>query len=292
MLDEYFDNTDEVFVSDSRRDRLDAKMADTLGWGLCRMYEGLPKKTGSKKVEVNLPRRLACREEMNYGGILEFSPVTYPLAVIFEYTGSGSLLLCDEDLVPVFTLELDGSEGRLETKRFFTDNVSSAICYAYVTQSVCARKFTIYDKGNMTNIFEIPRKGMCSFAVGDDCGRIKAMEMLSGKQINLGSLELSNDFGYLDADNRYDGEIVALTYEKKAPEISENVPDDFEIPLCGTEFDALVSLCAAELCRSEDSNLYERLLQKYKDLYEGLWSFANKTIQRNGFYTAVNRRRW
>lgn len=75
----------------------------------------------------------------------------------------------------------------------------------------------------------------------------------------------------------------------KLPFIDENTSDDFKITLSELALEALVCLAASKLCTEDMSNTYVRLLYKYKDLTEGLFSVEKSTCERNSFYRAGKR---
>ena len=78
--------------------------------------------------------------------------------------------------------------------------------------------------------------------------------------------------------------------EQKVPFIDEFTNDETEMMLEGCAFEALVCLAASRLCSEKESELYTRLLYKYKDLCEGLYGKVPSAKNRNGFYDAASKR--
>ena len=84
---------------------------------------------------------------------------------------------------------------------------------------------------------------------------------------------------------------VLILYKKFPPEINEQTDDDFVIELSPIAFEALTYLCASELCRQGDSELYSKLIYKYRDLCEAFFSYGENAKSRNGFFRGFIRKR-
>ena len=72
--------------------------------------------------------------------------------------------------------------------------------------------------------------------------------------------------------------------------IDEYTDDDTDMKLPPTAFEALVCLAASKLCTSNESELYTRLVYKYRDLCEGLYGNVPSAACRNGFYRTDKKR--
>lgn len=88
-----------------------------------------------------------------------------------------------------------------------------------------------------------------------------------------------------------EGESAELFYRALPPEITPETDEGFIIELSPLAFEALICLCALELCKSEDNSLYTRLYYKYSDLCMGLGE-PLPSARRNSFFAKDTGKRW
>lgn len=94
--------------------------------------------------------------------------------------------------------------------------------------------------------------------------------------------------------NANQGDTALLEYSVKINEYSADTHEDEKINLPDISADALVYLTAAELCPTDYSELYSRLMYKYRDLALNCYNAEDtKKSARNSFYSATRRiKRW
>ena len=82
-----------------------------------------------------------------------------------------------------------------------------------------------------------------------------------------------------------------LYYRITPPKVTEETGDDFVFDLLPLAFEALICMCAMDLCSANDSALYTRIYYKYTDLCQGLCEPV-LTKRRNSFYLISGKKRW
>ena len=87
------------------------------------------------------------------------------------------------------------------------------------------------------------------------------------------------------------GGTIELDYRALPPTITSETDEGFTIELSLLAAEALICLCALELCRPEDTSLYTKLYYKYNDLCMGL-SEPLPTVRKNSFFAADSKKRW
>lgn len=116
----------------------------------------------------------------------------------------------------------------------------------------------------------------------------KAVEFtLNGREVPTAHLAVKN--GRLFCKEARAGETGRLDYEVAPTDFHAAAPADKPVELPDVTADALVFLTAAELCPSEDSERYARLLYRYQDTVLNVYNIQRPRRGRNTFFSSVVR---
>ena len=144
------------------------------------------------------------------------------------------------------------------------------------------------------------RKKMClTLSEPDERGYRRASLPVDFLRFDDGALNYCSDTdvytndGYVYfSDSFLCGRVNAdFYYRILVPEVSEETEDEFEFDMVSLAFEALICLCAAELCRESSPSLYSRLYYKYNDLCEGLYK-PSPSSRKNSFFSSSRKRGW
>lgn len=282
-LDEYT-QTDGVFVTDTNRDILISRMPDAVNSSLIRMYESLAVGTEKCKSKLIRPSILFEASELGDDGVSVRFDVT-DIAVCFDFYGTGSLVFEKIDGSDSIFVECDG-DGICSHKRVF---VTLANCGDYTIKtegSIDVRNLCVYENDGFFAECAIPERGYMSFQLPCDFSHFLKIEE---KDTNLDciTVDKTSGFAFVPKGMLCTEKEICMQYKKMCPVITSMTRDDFVFDMSALAFEALVCLCASELCREEESAMYTRLLYKYSDLSEALYkSEYSDKYRRNGFFKA------
>ena len=122
----------------------------------------------------------------------------------------------------------------------------------------------------------------------EDCERILSVKTSDGRTVHPAAVKIVDDKIYCDkAENVQKAEVV---YRVAVNQFTAETGEDEKINLPDISADALVYLTAAELCPTEYSELYSRLMFKYRDIALNCYNAEEKPVSRNTFYSGCGRK--
>ena len=184
-----------------------------------------------------------------------------------------------------YSYDCEENAGNHSGLQLYTDRLSDIVSgcivrmFESLPESKCRRSEKILSHTN----------GLCKVEVPSDLSILQGISCL-GTKIPLGLVSESQGYYVFPCSFAKGTEEVMITYRKKAPRVNKDTADDFIFEFSPLFYEALICLCAAELCREDDSGLYTRLVYKYNDLTEGFFSSCDREINRNAFYKFRGRR--
>lgn len=286
ILFEYSHSSDEVFIADGDRELICERMPDAVNTALIRIYESLPTGIASGVRRLFSKEKIAYAERIGNSGTSVFADGG-SFAVYFRYFGSGTLFLCSEDGKERVELYCDGDDGLCEKREIIT--LEKGGKYEVVTSDGFeAYGFSLYKGEHFLECGGIPSGNEASFELPSDLQRLLYVKTKYGK-VDGDLVRVCGNYAFLSKDVCRQDEGVLCVYRKKPPFTDGDTSDEFEFALSPLEFESLVCLAAAELCRSEDTAAYTRLVCKYSDYEQALIAEGRK-INRNGFYMPHKRR--
>lgn len=102
---------------------------------------------------------------------------------------------------------------------------------------------------------------------------------------------VNDGYIYVDENCLGCGSMIELDYRAMPPKITSETDEGFVIELSPLAAEALICLCALELCRPEDTSLYTKLYYKYNDLCMGLGE-PLPSARKNSFFSTNLKKRW
>ena len=136
--------------------------------------------------------------------------------------------------------------------------------------------------------FKLTENRICS-VLPDDFSSAISLESESGRIISGENYYVNGE--YLVCTAFDDGENGFLEYSASAPLFSCDTPADEPVALPDITADALIYLTAAELCSPDYSELYSRLMYKYRDIALNGYNAVSSRHGRNTFYSGKRRTR-
>ena len=136
--------------------------------------------------------------------------------------------------------------------------------------------------------FKLTENRICS-VLPDDFSAVISLETESGRIISDENYYVNGE--YLVCTAFEDGENGFLEYSASAPLFSCDTPADEPVALPDITADALIYLTAAELCSPDYSELYSRLMYKYRDIALNGYNAVSSRHGRNTFYSGKYRTR-
>lgn len=136
--------------------------------------------------------------------------------------------------------------------------------------------------------FKLTENRICS-VLPDDFSSVISLETESGRIISDENYYVNGE--YLVCTAFEDGENGFLEYSASAPLFSCDTPADEPVALPDITADALIYLTAAELCSPDYSELYSRLMYKYRDIALNGYNAVSSRHGRNTFYSGKRRLR-
>lgn len=152
--------------------------------------------------------------------------------------------------------------------------------------NMCARRVAL-SFPYLTNTDEIVfEKGVAD--APEDCERILCVKTSDGTTVHPAAVKLIDGKIYCDkAENVQKANIV---YRVAVNHFTPDTSEDEKIKLPDISADALVYLTAAELCPTEYSELYSKLMFKYRDIALNCYNAEEKPAGRNTFYSGCGRK--
>ena len=123
----------------------------------------------------------------------------------------------------------------------------------------------------------------------DDFYRLIHIRRENGGNVKSGSVV--TDDGYIITRSLSDGESAYLTYSVMPQPFTGDTPADRKIDLPDVTCSALVYLTASELCPTDCSELYSRLIYKYQDVALNVYNSVASKKPRNTVFAPSRRRR-
>ena len=292
ILDEYPSSVDTVFVADTDRNVIDLRIPDAVNSALVRMYESLPIGKNVAFQRLNFMRPVYYDKTGIPEGKktqLEFFTPVSGISLFFRFFGSGSVTLLDKGQNLVARLTCTGSESVSDMRKQF-----SVACAGNYIISVSGN-IKIFDLAVYENDGKVSIDGLCSpdfasFGLPEDMQ--SAVSLCTGDRIvDESGYYTENGWGFIKKSLCEHENGVSVTYTRKPPVVCTSTESGFVFPVSPLCFEALVCLAASELCRTEDSGKYTRLIYRYNDLSEGLRNSESK-IKRNSFYGISAKKRW
>lgn len=190
------------------------------------------------------------------------------LACLDEYDGDGEQLFVT-----------DGNRQMLESR--MADALTSSLVRMYESLPMPTFEYTVYsvDDGKGT-VFEMPK----------DFGKLVCVLTRDGEKLTDAEVDFSSETARVSSLKVKSGDRLTLLYKRAVPIIDNSTDDSFELELEPLAFEALICLAASELCGTEDSALYAKLIYKYRDLCEGFYEIETSARQRNGFFAPGRRK--
>ena len=136
--------------------------------------------------------------------------------------------------------------------------------------------------------FKLTENRICSLLPEDFSSAI-SLESESGRIISGENYYVNGE--YLVCTAFDDGENGFLEYSASAPLFSCDTPADEPVALPDITADALIYLTASELCSPDYSELYSRLMYKYRDIALNGYNAVSSRHGRNTFYSGKRRTR-
>ncbi|MBQ7399095.1 MAG: hypothetical protein IJZ20_07465 [Clostridia bacterium] len=292
ILDEYSSSSDTVFVSDGDRQHIESRIPDTVNSCLVRMYKSLPIAIDKAIQKINSFTPILYDREIPDGdrNLIEFSSPTANLAIFFRYFGSGRVTFYNSTGAVLGTADCSDT-STLTTKRGYISLASSSVYRVGISGSVKIMDFCIYANDGRTNVSALCGVNEASFELPENCDEIISVEGRYGKADHE---RICTEGGYAFIPKSEIGKAEAVTVEyRKVPQvITETTADSFVFDLSPLAFEALVCLCASEVCREQDAAKHTRLVYKYNDLCEGLRESFSDRKKRNTFFKARLGKRW
>lgn len=277
-------------VADTNTDVLLKKMPDCINASLSRMYESLPVKNEKRVMKLYKPEIVFyCESFCNgQGKAYEFEKAITKAAVISGFFGSGSVSFVDENDNICKEIALDNTKGELEYLRqsFEFDTPVNKVIFS---SDISLKDFTVYKNDDSLEGQMIPPYGFVSFKMPERMKELKAVMLEGAKNIPLFRVITANEAGYIKSCN---DDYVFIEYKKSPCFIDETTPDEYVLELEGCAFEALVCLAASELCGPDRQGTYSKLLYKYLDLSESLYTNKPGHLLRNSFYKKSAEKRW
>lgn len=290
-IDECRDMTEQSLDEDFELKQTSEKLPDAVYSSLIRMYNGFEKiGKASGMTLLYSPELIAFsksvgkeREEN-----VSFSSSSGNIALYFIQSGSGELVFENEngEILESILLNLTQDCGSV---RQFVKIASDEKVYVRSEGNCKISDFAVYERAFFPDINAVTPKGFVSFKLPEDCLAVE-------KIYQYGKNELSEIFfehcGYGFVKEKYvsQREFVLLSYKKKVPKIDSETSDEYVFGLSQLAFEMLVCLSGAELCRENEESLYTRLLYKYKDLSEGMYTSSSVERRKDGFYSKGRKR--
>ncbi len=293
-LEESAQDEDGVFFTDSRKSVLAENMCSAVNGAFARMFESLP--IGKEKAEVALISPVligySARLMGAAGDKVTFAPFSEGVAVHFEYYGNGQVLFCDGEGNVLYRHDAENTKGRVVEQRLILDSCEKRMCCLVVSGNLCLKNVCVYDAQTLSSEKAIPPYGYSGFVLPDDFDTLTELfaDKLSLPQQNV---VICDGCGFVPNKLlNYCCETVTVCYKKAPPYITDETEDSFCFDLQPIIFEALVNLCASQLCTSDNNGMYSRLVYKYTDLAESCFSINDRAcLNRNSFF-AEKERRW
>lgn len=149
--------------------------------------------------------------------------------------------------------------------------------------NMCARRVSLglpYLTKRATVVFESGKAKAPA-----DCGSVISIKTKNGNIVSSSHIDLID--GKICCNVINEGEEASVLYRVLINTFTGDTSEDEIINLPDVSADALVYLTAAELCPTEYSELYSRLMYKYRDIALNCYNIEKKPDNRNTFY-AVN----
>lgn len=289
VLDENSDILSGEISSDTNLDVLLKRMPDCINASLLRMYESLPIENSKAVMKVFLPREVCYNDTvLDVGGYCDFNEKIKSAAVIFGYFGRGKVSFLDENDSVLAEIILDNTNGELEyyRKSFTFEKDAAKVLFS---DGITIKDFTVYKNDQNLDGELIPPYGYVSFKLPERMQKLERVSCKDGKKIELFRVVLAKKAGYIQ---KCDNDCVIIEYKKSPLMIDENTEDSFVIEFDGCAFEALVCLAASELCTPDRQSTYSRLIYKYLDLSESLYTNNPGSLSRNGFYKKSTKKGW
>ncbi len=121
-----------------------------------------------------------------------------------------------------------------------------------------------------------------------DCDRVISIKTKNGGIVSSSHIDLID--GKICCNVINEGEEATILYRVMLNTFTGETPENEVINLPDVSADALIYLTAAELCPTEYSELYSRLMYKYRDLALNCYNTETKPDNRNTFYSANHRK--
>ena len=118
-----------------------------------------------------------------------------------------------------------------------------------------------------------------------DCGSVISIKTKNGCIVSSSHIDLID--GKICCNVINEGQEATVLYRVAMNTFTGDTSEDEIINLPDVSADALIYLTAAELCPTEYSELYSRLMYKYRDIALNCYNTETKPDNRNTFY-AVN----
>lgn len=286
-LGEYSPDSSAVYVADTARDTLISKMPDVISGAIVRMYESLP--IGIKEADIRLYRQRKLFESFTLKDEKKVSFDTSELAVCFSSYSSGSFVIEDGSGKEVLCADFSGN-GVKRIERMFVSLESCGEYTLKVKDGLDILGLVIYENDGSVKRDGIAPYGYVSAELPEDFGSV--IKLGNCKDCNnLISFADSEGYGFFNDVFFKNCDEVHMTYKSKPVSVTETTEDTYIISMPSLAVEALVCLCASELCREGNTSLYTRLYYKYADLAEGLHT-AFETRRKNSFFSGGIKKRW
>lgn len=285
-IDECCDATEEnLNVSFEQKD-LCERLPDAVFSSLVRMYCGFEEiGKESKMTLLYNPSLIAFSKSVgkNAKENISFSSDSGNIAIYFKFFGSGELIFENEGGEVLESILLDVN-GTFENIRQFVKIPRDEKVYVRCEGDCKLADFAVYERAFFPDVGAVTPKGFVSFKLPEDCFSVEKIHPY-GKEELQDIFFTHGNYGFIDEKCVPQREFVLLTYKKRVPKIDGDTSDDYAFDLSPLGFEMLVCLSAAELCRESEQSLYTRLLYKYKDLSEGMYTSSGVERRKNSFFS-------
>ena len=277
-LDEYVGQECEN-ISGGYADVIMEKLPDAVRSSLVRMYESLYIGVKNCTLPIIRPKLIAKCE--SFCKNIDFVAESEKTGVLAECFEDGRIEIYSEDGRCICDTEISSS-GQMTKHRLLIPTAAGEKYSLKASKDVSFYGVCIYDGRNIPTADAVPEYGYDVVCKPSDSGEIETA-FCNDTGVDTRTFTYCKDFVFVPSRLVNGCGFLNVTYRKKAPGLSEITDDGYTFDLCDLAFEALVCLAASELCRQEQAGIYTRLLYKYSDYAEALYSGKQGKV-RNTFY--------
>lgn len=284
-LDECSDHSSFVSVSDTEKDVIENRLPDSLNASLIRMYKSLSVGQKSASFPLFKPEITAFCKSIDKDAFL-FENKTESCVIVFYGAGGGSIEILDKDGELCFEMVCGGGE-MVRYANFC--NLEKGRYTVKKNGFLTVKDFVVYNKADGVDIDAYAPYGFAAFPLPDEFSEFEGLDF-SGEKKDGRCIAVNGGYAYLDRKLCTNDDTVRARFRINPPFITSETQESFEFDLCPLAVEALICLCASELCKEGDTARYSRLVYKYTDLAEGLRDISERG--RNSFFRRIGKMRW